>query len=178
MDEPRYNPPLDEKNDDFAIGDNIDLITKFTMEQNLGHYGYRDKLRHLNKNILFTNLSRQHGEPEFIQKISRAITILSSHVEHVEEIVPSGQVETLAEDGTTIIVKQVFVRQPVEVRRFDRLETYMSSKIFTVTSTAAGTNAKLLELLRSTFLHKDHTIEDKTKTEGGLWAKLKGKKQQ
>lgn len=171
-----FNPPLDEKGDEMAIADNIDFITQFSMEQNLRHYGYGDKLRHLNKNILFTNLSRQFGEPEYIQKISKAITILGSHTETGTEIVSTGKAQQTQDEEGNIIVKEILLERPTEKRRFERLETYMSGKIFAVTSTAAGTNAKLLELLRSTFLHKDHTIEEKTKTEQGVWAKIRGKK--
>lgn len=176
MEEERRYPPLDEKTDDLGIADNIDLITKFSMEQNLGHYGYEDRLRHLNKNILFTNLSRQYNEPETIQSLSKAVTILAQHEETHTIPVQIGEKEVLDKENNRIIIIPVYQEQTIELPRFKRTHTYISGKIFTITSTAAGTNAKLLELLRSTFLHKDHTIEDKTKTEGGLWSKLKGKR--
>ena len=75
-----------------------------------------------------------------------------------------------------IVEEEVYEEAIIENRRFKRLEAYHAGKIFSITSTAAGTNAALLEKLKSTFIHKEQSIEDKTKTEGGLWAKMKGKK--
>lgn len=174
--QPKEYPPFYEKDDSIGISDNFELLTKFAMEQNLGHYGYEDRLRHLNKNLLFTNLSRQYQEPETIQKLSRAITILGSHRIKIKILRPTGQLQKIQENKGEIITKEILIEEELETRRFDRLETYISSKIFAITSTAAGSNAKLLETLKSTFLHKEQTIEDKTQTQGGLWNKVKGKR--
>lgn len=169
-------PPFYEKDDNIGISDNFELLTKFAMEQNLSHYGYEDRLRHLNKNLLFTSLSRQYQEPETIQKLSRAITILGSHRIKIKLIRPTGQLQQIKENNNAILTKEIYVEEEIDARRFDRLETYISGKIFSITSTAAGSNAVLLEKLKSTFLHKEQSIEDKTQTQGGLWSKIKGKR--
>lgn len=173
--EQRDYPPFHERDDNIGVADHFELITKFSMEQNLGHYGYDDKLNHLNKNLLFTNLSREWNEPEIIQNFSKSLTILANHTERKQVLVPTGEIRQV-ETEQGIVEHEVFEKQYADVRRFKRLEIYMASKVFSITSTAAGTNAALLEKLKSTFLHKEQTIEDKTKTESGMWAKLKGKR--
>lgn len=170
---PREYPPFHEREDTIGVADQFEMITKFSMEQNLGHYGYGDKLQHLNKNLLFTNLSRQYGEPEAIQRLSRALTILSGHTEKKTVEKATGKYEKIDESEEGVLAREIFLREEVEERRFKRLETYIASKVFAITSTAAGTNLKLLETLKSTFLHKEQSIEDKTETKGGFWNKVK-----
>lgn len=170
-----YNPLNDNRDDGVAVADQFELLTKFSMEPNLQHYGYGTRLNHLNKNLLLTNLKREHGEPQEIQKLSRAITILSGHEEEQEVLVETGEYHEFQMEDK-VIRKPIFVVQKIPLKRFERLEGYIGSKVFVITSTAAGVNAALLEKLKSSFLHKEQTIEDKTATQGGLWAKVKGRK--
>jgi hypothetical protein len=174
-----YNPllerPGDREEENIAVADQFELLTRFAMEQNLAHYGYGDKLQHLNKNILFTNLKREFNEPEEIRKLSRALTILSGHTQEEIMDIRTGQYEQIGSGDTTVTAREIIMREKVIQRRFKRLETYIASKVYAITSTSAGANAKLLETLKSTFLHKETSIEDKTETKGGLWAKMKGK---
>lgn len=174
-DQKRELPPFFERDDTIGVADQFDMITKFAMEPNIGHYGYGTKLNHINKNILFTNLKRQHGEPEFVQSQLKNITILKRFVDEVEVDIPTGKYEVVDGDEDKVTYREIFVRKKVDTYEYRVLIDYMSTKVYGITATAAGTDAKLLEILKSTFLHKEQTIEDKTETKSGFWSKMKNK---
>lgn len=173
--EQHYTPPFHERDDTIGVSDQFEMITRFAMEQNLAHY--RDgnsKLSHINKNLLFTNLKRQHKEPELVINQLKNITILKRFNKPTTQQVFTGQyTEEKTEQGT--VMRPIFVEQTVDKQRFTNLIDYGSTKLYGITSTAAGTDGKLLETLKSTFLHKEQSIEDKTQTTGGLWKSMKKK---
>lgn len=176
--QPTQYPPFHERDDTIGVADQYDMVTKFAMEPNHQHYGYGDKLNHINKNIHFTNLKRQHDEPQLVINQMKNITILKRFREETELTFPTGKYEEVEEDSNTekVVAREVYVRRKVDHYRYRDLIDYFSTKMYGITSTAAGTDAKLLEMLKSTFLHKEQSIEDKTETKGGVWNNLKGKK--
>jgi len=169
---PRDYPQFHERDDTIGVSDQFEMITKFAMEQNLSHYGYNDKLNHINKNLLFTNLKSQHHEPEIIIKQLKNITILKRFVKQKEVMVPNGFREYEDENGN-VITKPVFVAQTIEFYRFGNTIDNSSTTVYGITSTAAGRDGKLLETLKSTFLHKEQSIEDRTDTKKGTWFSAK-----
>lgn len=170
--QPQY-PPFHERDDTIGVGDQFEMITKFAMEQNLAHYGYKDKLSHINKNLLFTNLQRKHNEPELVIRQLKNITILKRFVHMRTVKVPTGKYQEVEGTDKTVTVREVIIEQEVAVYRWSNLIDYLSTKVYGITSTAAGTDAKLLETLKSTFLHKEQSIEDKTQTQRGFWGSIK-----
>jgi hypothetical protein len=166
---PAEYPQFNEKEDTIGVSDQFEMITKFAMEQNLSHYGFKDKLSHINKNLLFTNLKTQHNEPENILKQLKNITILKRFVIEKEIIVPSGEYKEEQDEQGNIIYRPIFIKQVVPHYRFNNTIDNSSTFVYGVTSTAAGRDGKLLETLKSTFLHKEQSIEDKTETKKGTW---------
>jgi len=120
-----YNPLNDNRDDSVAVADQFELLTKFSMEPNLQHYGYGTRLNHLNKNLLLTNLKREHGEPQEIQKLSRAITILSGHEEEQEVLVETGEYHEFQMEDK-VIRKPIFVVQ--KTRRIHRKQSIRNNK--------------------------------------------------
>jgi hypothetical protein len=168
--------PFDERNDkqdNILVNDNYELITKFAMEQNLGHYGFGEELNHINKNILFTNLSRKHGEVDTVLRQLENITILKRHL-RTKRIKQIKGYEKLSETTEEVNVRAVISEEDVTYHRFHNLVKYCSTKLYGTTSASAGTEAKLLQILRTTFVNKDQTIEDKTETRNSFWGKNKG----
>lgn len=170
-----YNPfnESKEREDNILVGDNYELLTKFAMEQNLSHYGYGDELNHINKNILFTNLSRKHGDIDTVLRQLENITILKRHIRSkIIKKIKGYEEKTSTEDAVT--VKPVYADEEISYHRFHNLIKYCSTKLYGTTSAAAGTDAKLLQMLRSTFINKDQTIEDRTETKNSFFSKKGG----
>ena len=169
------NPFRDQREDSINVGDQYELLTKFAMEQRLAHYGYGPDLDHINKNLLFTNLSRQHGETDRVVKMLEIVTILKRHKLFVRKMLPTGKFEEIEEAGTDekLVAREIYIDQELELARFKNLINYFSTKLYGLTSSAAGSDAKLLQILKSTFLHKEQTIEDRTATNQGFWARMK-----
>lgn len=165
--QPGYNPFSDTRDDNINVGDNYELLTRFAMEQNLGHYGYGEKLNHINKNVLFTNLSRSAGETDKVQRMIENITILKRFLKMSVVDVPTGEFERIEEGVSLVKAREIFLRQQMQAYRFRALIDYFSAKLYGTTSTAAGANAELLKTLKSSFLHKEQSIEDKTETKQG-----------
>jgi hypothetical protein len=166
---PEDYPQFHERDDTIGVNDQFEMITKFAMEQNLGHYGYKEKLNHINKNLLFTNLKTQHNEPELIIRQLKNITILKRFVIEKEVVVFSGEYEKETDEEGNVLYNPVYVKQIVQQYRFNNTIDNSSTFVYGVTSTAAGRDGKLLETLKSTFLHKEQTIEDRTETKKGTW---------
>ena len=162
-------PPFNERDDTIGVNDQFEMITKFAMEQNLSHYGYKDKLSHINKNLLFTNQKTQHNEPELIIKQLENITILKRFVKERIEFVFSGEYREEKDEEGNVFMKPLYVETRVPYYRFNNTIDNSSTFVYGITSTAAGRDAKLLEVLKSTFLHKEQTIEDRTDTKKGTW---------
>jgi len=173
---PREYPPFHERDDTIGVNDQFEMITKFAMEPNLAHYSNHDKLNHINKNLLFTNLRRQDDEPGKVVNQLKNITILKRFVKQREIRVPTGQYEQVAEDDKTITAREILAVQTVPAYRWNNLIDYFSTKLYGITSTSAGTDGKLLETLKSTFLHKEQSIEDKTQTTQSVWNSIKKKR--
>lgn len=167
--EPNQYPQFHERDDTIGVSDQFEMITKFAMEQNLAHYGYGEKLNHINKNLLFTNLKTQHEEPQRIIRQLQNITILKRFVVEKEVAVPTGEYETIEDAEGNIFYRPIYVVQKQRTYRFNNTIDYSSTLVYGITSTAAGRDAKLIEMLRSTFLHKEQSIEDKTDTKKGTW---------
>jgi hypothetical protein len=179
--QPHEYPQFHEKDDTIGVGDNYELITKFSMEPNLGHYrnapSYEDKLAHINKNLLFTNLKTQHNEPEKIINQLKNITILKRFVITRTVMVPTGQHREVVDPVTgDVYYKELYAQQVIQEYRFKNTIDNSSTLVYGVTSTAAGRDGKLLETLKSTFLHKEQSIEDKTETKKGTWLSPKNKR--
>ena len=170
---PEAYPPFHEKDDTIGVSDQYEMVTKFAMEQNLSHYGYGDRLSHINKNLLFTNLSRKNNEPELVMRQLKNITILKRFINEDSEMVPTGQYEEVGQDEGTVYAREIYVEHRTKRYRWLNLINYCSTKVYGQTSVAAGTDGKLLETLKSTFLHKEQTIEDKTQTTRGFWGSVK-----
>jgi len=162
-------PPFLEREDTIGVNDQYEMVTKFAMEPNLGHYGYGEKLNHINKNLLFTNLKTQHNEPERIINQLKNITILKRFVNEKYEYVFTGEYDRVETPEGEVIMKPVYVEQKIKVYRFSNTIDNSSTLVYGVSTTAAGRDGKLLETLKSTFLHKEQTIEDKTNTTKGTW---------
>jgi hypothetical protein len=178
--QPSEYPQFNERDDTIGVGDNYELITKFAMEQNLAHYRNQpsdeDKLAHINKNLLFTNVKTIHNQPEKIINQLKNITILKRFIVTKTVMVPTGEHREVTDPVTgEVFYKQLFARQVISEYRFKNTIDNSSTLVYGVTSTAAGRDGKLLETLKSTFLHKEQTIEDKTETKKGTWLSPKRK---
>jgi hypothetical protein len=171
----QINPFDDRKDreDNILVGDNYELITKFSMEPNLGHYGYGDELNHINKNLLFTNLNRKYGEVDTVLRQLENITILKRHLRRKMLKQVKGY-EKISETSDNVSVRPIVSEEEVTFHRFHNLIKYCSTKLYGTTSAAGGTDAKLLQMLRSTFINKEQTIEDRTETRNSFWGKMKG----
>lgn len=171
----RSNPFYDRDDANIQVGDNFEMLTKFAMEPNLQHYGYGDELNHINKNLLFTALKRSAGEPERVINQLENITILRKYYEDVEVEVPSGQYERVEADTNDekLVARPIMIKQKVRVYRFERLINYFSTKLYGITVTAAGADGALLRVMKTSFVQKDQTIEDRTETKRGFWGKQK-----
>lgn len=173
--DPRDYPQFNERDDTIGVADQYEMVTKFAMEQNLAHYGYGDKLTHINKNLLFTNLKTQHDEPGLIIRQLKNITILKRFVVEKTVVVPTGEFHAIDDGKGNMIYKPIFVQQTIKQYRFNNTIDNSSTLVYGITSTAAGRDGKLLETLKSTFLHKEQSIEDKTETKKGTWLSPKRK---
>lgn len=179
MDEnPPYPPPQDynpfyDRDENINVNDQFEFLTRFAMEQNLAHYGYGDKLSHINKNILFTNLSRKDGEVDKVVKLLEIITILKRFQRRKKVLVPSGQFEKIGENEENVAAREILIEQEIVYFRFNNMQDYFSTKLYATTSAAAGENSSLAKLMKSSFVHKEQSIEDKTETRAGFWAKPK-----
>lgn len=171
------NPFYDKDDSNIMVGDNYEFLTKFGMEPNLQHYGYGDELNHINKNLLFTNLNRANGETERVLNQLEIITILRRFYSDIEIEVPSGEFEKIESETNDqkIVGRPIMIKVKRRVYRFERLINYFSTKLYGITATAAGADSSLLKMMKTAFVSKDQTIEDRTETTRGFWGKLKNK---
>ena len=144
-------------------------------------YGFEDFDDVANKNLVVANLSRKAGEPEMImKKADNIITykrfkkqkpVFKGWKKHVYESLPfnpAGRddiIVTHTKNGV-IILEPIFEIEPAN--RFKTLMDEDLAFIQTLTGVSAGTDASVLQLMRSTFIQKDQTVEDRTAPRKGL----------
>lgn len=156
----------------------IELVQNI-FERTPSKYGFEDFDDVINKNLVVANLSRKANEPEIImRKADNIITykrfaekqlavvgwnrkiIKNIPPEKLSEIKKEGKYEILEEEGVYILLEPVI--KEVSTNRFIDLMREDLAAIQTVAATSAGTDASIMQLMRSTFIQKGQTIEDRT----------------
>lgn len=172
--DPFYDNP---KEDGIQVGDPYELLTKFAMEPNLGKFGYGEELRHINKNLSLTNLKEEYGDISTIKNQGDSLTILGRHWEEKITYVPTGEyrdVEREMVNGEAVVIRvPVYAEKHERTLRFKITMDSCANTMFITSATAGGRDASLLKVLKTAFINKDQSIEDRTETRPGFWAKMK-----
>lgn len=169
--DPGFNPWQETREDNIRVDDQYGLMTDFLMEPHLGHYGYGERLNHINKNLILTNLSRKHGESDEAKRFIQSITILKRFLKHRSIAVPTGKYEQVGENENALLVREIFVQGQEEYYRFNNLVHIFSGDLFGITSVAAGTNGQFFKDAKTNTIRKEQTIEDRTETKQTWFAK-------
>jgi hypothetical protein len=172
---PFYDNP---REDNIRLDDQGDLISKFLFEPNHRHYDGDDYFTFVNKNDILTHTTDE--EAIVLRPHMENIVILNRHLDRKTVLIPSGQYEKVAEGKDTngndiIVAKEVMVAKEIDVERFAISIRNEKTFIRAITVTAAGRGGMLVKDSKTVRLEKEQTIEDKTETRPGFWAKVKKK---
>lgn len=167
---PFYDNP---KEDNIRVEDNGDLITKFLYEPNHKHYGSGDYLNFINKNFILTHTN--DDEAVAMRPSMENVVILNRHLDEKSVYENTGEFEKIEDEAGNIIVKPIFVERKVVKERFEISIRNEITKLAAIAVTAAGRGGMFIKDSKTVRLEKDQTIEDKTETRPGFWAKIKKK---
>jgi hypothetical protein len=170
---PFYDNP---KDDHIDVADQYELFTKFIFEPNHTHYGTEDFLNHINKTMTFTHTTDE--EAIMIRPHLENITILNRHKEPKRVLVPTGEVEEYEVgegDNKAVVRRPVFEERLEYTDRFAITIRNEITFVAGVNATAAGRGGALMKDSKTVKVDKEMTIEDRTDTRPGFWAKIKKK---